>query len=66
MEPRSSSQGNGTKSREAEKLKQAIARNEVEIGMPQEAVDQILGKPKAKSLIKDANGTFEQWTYTLV
>ena len=47
---RSSSQGNGTKSREAEKLKQAIARNEVEIGMPQEAVDQISRQTQGKIL----------------
>ena len=52
------------KSKEAEKLKQAIARNEIEIGMPQDAVTKILGKPKAKSSVKDANGSFEQWTYT--
>lgn len=52
------------KSKEAEKLRQAIEKKEVEIGMPQDAVIKILGKPKAKSSIKDAAGSFEQWTYT--
>lgn len=52
------------KSAEAEKLKQAIARGEIEIGMPEEAVAKILGKAKAKSQISEAGGTFEQWTYT--
>jgi len=52
------------KSKEAEKLRQAIEKKEVEIGMPQDAVTKILGKPKAKSSIKDATGSFEQWTYT--
>jgi len=47
-----------------EKLKQAIAKGEVEIGMSQEDILKILGKPKSKSSITEAGGKFEQWTYT--
>ena len=48
---------------EAKKIKQAITRGEIEIGMPQEAVLKILGKPISKSSITEAEGTVEQWTY---
>jgi len=48
---------------EAERIKQAIARGEIEVGLPQDAVLKILGKPKAKSSIIESGGSFEQWTY---
>lgn len=49
---------------EKEKLQEAITRGEIEVGMPKDAVSIILGKPKEYSTIKQADGTFEQWTYT--
>jgi hypothetical protein len=52
------------KSAEAEKLKKAIDKGEVEVGMPQDAVLKILGAPKDKTVVQDAQGRFEQWTYT--
>jgi hypothetical protein len=51
------------KSDEAEKEKKAIARGQVEVGMSQEAVQKILGKPKGKSSILENEGSFEQWKY---
>ncbi|MBI4026035.1 MAG: hypothetical protein HY360_13700 [Verrucomicrobia bacterium] len=52
-----------TKSAAAEKVKKAVARGEIEIGMTQDAVEKVLGKTKVKSKITDANGAVEQWTY---
>lgn len=52
------------KRKEAERIRQAIARGEVEVGMPQEAVLKLLGKPTAKSSVREAGGEFEQWTWT--
>ena len=49
---------------EAERIRQAVARGEVEVGMPQEAVTKILGKPTAKTSVREAGGEFEQWTWT--
>jgi len=48
---------------EADRIKQAIAKGQIVIGMPQDAVAQILGKPKEKSTITEAEGSYEQWTY---
>lgn len=52
------------KRKEAERIRQAIVRGEVEVGMPQEGVLKILGKPTAKSSVREAGGDFEQWTWT--
>jgi hypothetical protein len=48
----------------AEKIKAAIARGEIMIGMTQEMVEKILGSPGSKSQILDERGAFDQWTYT--
>lgn len=52
------------KRKEADRIRQAIARGEIEVGMPQDAVTKILGKPTSKSSVREAGGDFEQWTYT--
>jgi hypothetical protein len=49
---------------EAQRIEQAIESGEIVIGLPDEAVEKILGKPTAKSTIVEAGGKFEQWTYT--
>jgi hypothetical protein len=53
-----------SKRERAEKLKAAMARGEVMIGMTQEMVEKMLGAPGSKSQIMDEHGTFDQWTYT--
>ncbi|NUN94154.1 MAG: hypothetical protein HUU04_10300 [Verrucomicrobiae bacterium] len=50
--------------KEAERMRHAIAQGEVVIGMPQEVVLKILGKPGARSSVREAGGEFEQWTWT--
>ncbi len=52
------------KSAAAEKVKEAISRGEIEIGMTEEDVIKILGTTREKSQVKDINGSFDQWTYT--
>lgn len=49
---------------DVERLKQAVAKGQIELGMSQDSVVQILGKAKAKSSINEASGSSEQWTYT--
>jgi len=46
-----------------EKLKQAIAKKEVLVGMPEDAVLKILGRPNSKSTITEPSGTSEKWSY---
>ncbi|MCC7518653.1 MAG: hypothetical protein IT578_05660 [Verrucomicrobiae bacterium] len=52
------------KRKEAERIRQAIARGEIVIGMTQEAVLKVLGKPGAKSSVREIGGEFEQWSWT--
>lgn len=52
------------RSREAVKIKEAMKRGEIEIGMSTEMVQGILGKATSRSSITEAAGSFEQWTYT--
>lgn len=52
------------KSAAAAKVKEAIAKGEIEIGMTVDDVVKILGTTKVKSQIKDASGSREEWTYT--
>jgi hypothetical protein len=52
------------KRKEAERIRQAVARGEVVVGMTQDAVLKVLGKPGAKSSVREAGGEFEQWTWT--
>lgn len=51
------------KKAEVEKEREAIARGEIEVGMSQDTVLKILGKPKSKSSILESGGSFEQWSY---
>lgn len=52
------------KSADADRIRQAIARGEIEMGMSEEDVIRILGTPKARSQVKDSRGSSDQWTYT--
>src|SRR5205814_191770 len=46
-----------------EKLKQAIARKEILVGMPEDAVLKILGRPNSKSTVVETSGSSEKWSY---
>lgn len=50
--------------KEAERMRRAIAQGEIVVGMPQEVVLKILGKPGVRSSVREAGGEFEQWTWT--
>ncbi len=46
-----------------EKIKDAIARKEILVGMPDEAVIKILGRPSSKSSVVEPSGNSEKWSY---
>ncbi len=46
-----------------EKIKQAIAKKEILVGMPEDAITKILGRPNSKSTVVEPAGSSEKWSY---